>query len=226
MRDTKYRMLNPKTGEWTVDFYDNGRLCEAHEVDLQKSHIARHYASYGLILEDLELLLKWAGKYKESVNAFEIEHHEDTDVIAFGQVPNDKSDVADELFPLFTSICIIYGRLFTQHGSRMLSLDKKSHVELSHYEIHDELMNARHRYIAHRNDESYEGFKAFLIVNPDDQSQFMVTHQSNRVAFNGTKKIQEIVDHIEAIAKRIKAKIESLRAKLVEEHKKKPLPIR
>ena len=71
MRHSKHRMLDPKTGEWTVDFYDNGKKCEATEVDLEKSRNARKYASYGLILDDVKLLLKWAGKYKKDVISYE-----------------------------------------------------------------------------------------------------------------------------------------------------------
>lgn len=215
--------MDPKTGEWTVDFYDNDRQCKAAEVDLQKSHIARQYASYGLIAEDLALLLNWTREYRGSVNAYEREHPGDADLSQNAQVPSEESAKAYAVFSLFTSICIIYGRLFTQHDSGMVTLEKKAHVAPSHYGIHDELMNARHRYIAHRNDKSYEGFKTFLVVSPDNPAEFMIVYQSNRVAFNGARKIQEVIDHLDELSRRIKAKIEALQAKLIEAHQKKEL---
>ncbi len=224
MRESKYRIVNRKTGEWTVDFFEDGILCPAKEIDLKRSHVARQYAGYGLVAGDIELLLEWATEYKQAVATYEVVQQGTTTPTENSQVAAEDKQMAHKLFAQFTAIGIIYGRLFTKHGLG-ISLEKNGDVDPKYYHIHDEIMNARHRYIAHRDDDSYEGHKVFLVTNPRNPLQFTVVQQSNRVAFNGTAVIRQIIENLQALLSRVKGKIDSLQQRLEEEHKKLPLPL-
>lgn len=68
---TKLSITNDETGEWEVLFYENEKICENLEVNIESSKIARQYSAYSLILDDINLLLKWAKELNNKISVFE-----------------------------------------------------------------------------------------------------------------------------------------------------------
>ena len=106
-----------------------------------------------------------------------------------------------------------------------MSLEEKNHIPKKNLLVHRELINARDRYIAHREDRTYEGSKVFLVLNPQNEKQFFIGYQCNRVYFNDGNKILEIIEHLRVVLGVVQSKAATLREKLTEEHKKSPLSV-
>ena len=216
MRTTKVKIVNDNTAEWEVEFYENKQKCKALEIDLTKSKIAKRYSGFAMIHEDLSLLIKWAQQLRNNVDDFEKDNI-DYSGKNFGVIEKGNEEIRENLFSLFTAISIIYGRLFTKNKSR-LSLERKDHVKPQHYEIHDELVKVRDDYIAHMSDKMYEESKVFVVLNPANESEYIITDYYNKIYFSSSKLIKEMMENFTDISKYIKDKKDEIHVRLIEEY--------
>jgi len=228
MRTTKINIINDNTGEWGVSFYEDGKICKALEVDLKdiSNQKARQYSAYGLVFDDIKLLLKWARQLHTKVNNFEKKQKNILKTKNFNviQEKNGKNEkIQNELFLAFAAISIIHGRLFSSNKSRRLSLARKVCVDRKYYHIHDELMKIRNEYIAHSSNKMYEESKVFVILNPKNESQFCVVYYALKFYFFTSKFVDEIINYFDDLSKKIKIKHDELNLDIEEQYRKDQL---
>jgi len=225
MRTAKFKIVNDNTGEWEVEFYENEQKCKSLEVDLTKSKVAKSYSGFAIINEDLKLLLRWAKQLKNNVDDFE-KKHKDFSGKNFGIIEKGNEEIQDNYFSLFTAISVIYGRLFTENKSRGVTLNRKDHVKSEHKQIHDELIKIRRDYIAHSSDKMYEDSKVFVVLNPNNSSQFLIVHHFSKVYFSAGKLIDKMIENFKCLEEHMKNKLDALHIKLTEDYKNQKLLIK
>lgn len=144
--------------------------------DQNKNH-SKVYNRKGVVLPRIVL----QGIYIEQLKAFRSLDKDLRNILVWIcklQEINDKDGYEENKYPdmamgdaaivkaLFVAILSMYGRCFTTANNRKFTFDRK-HVPEKYRETHDELMNARHNFAAHKGEFKYDDCKIVLVLNND-----------------------------------------------------------
>lgn len=115
-------------------------------------NVAEQMKSFKSIDKDLRNILSWISQINE---IFLIENYDQN---FYPSMHDSNAAIAKGLF---IAILSVYGRCFTQANGRKFTLDKK-HVPEKYKSLHDELMDARHNFAAHKGD--FEGDNCQIVM--------------------------------------------------------------
>ena len=150
---------DPDTNETIVDYKTGGITCPSIKLT---SAQAKVFSGYSLVRKDLKFCIKllklaldYARKYFPEGSQSFVRDEFDTE--------------ADILKSLYISLVVTYGKCFTQAKGRKVKLElsemfKKEDTVLK--ELHLELMEQRHQYVAHAGVTLHEKAQAILVLHP------------------------------------------------------------
>ncbi|MCU6798264.1 hypothetical protein OB236_39665 [Paenibacillus sp. WQ 127069] len=95
-----------------------------------------------------------------------------------------------------------YGRCFTEAAGRGIKLEKSkyvTHLEESKVRTHDEIMEQRNKYIAHADDNNYEGFEVFGVVDPETNKLLGLTNNYHKTVAVNRESIKRYIELINEI---------------------------
>lgn len=137
-----------KMGLLTYEYHyqtKSSKPCVVIEID---TGISRRFAAYALIEKDLRDTLSFIDEYHQI---------EDKEIIK-------GKDIL--LKALSRAIVITYGKCFTTAEGRRVKLEKNIISEACQA-MHEELMNARHEYVAHAGNSAHELCKCVFLLPPE-----------------------------------------------------------
>jgi hypothetical protein len=170
---------------------------------------AKIFSNFALIKKDLKFC-KNALRIAIRLSSTENELKE------VGGLRPEYDDQSDILKGMFISFVITYGKCFTKADGRRVKLETKNIFEGSGLkEMHLELMNLRHEYIAHGGNTKFEQVDPVIVLHPDknlNTTPLLTTASYHVVGFN--KEVFErylvLVDYVDeqlnmALEKKAKA---------------------
>jgi hypothetical protein len=216
MKKANLKIIDDNDGKWQVDFEEDGKHCKSFIVDLKKSRIAKQYSAYGLVGDDLDFILRQATFLKEEVALFEQKNKKQGCSKNFGLIEPENNDIKDKFFITYTSLCMIYRRLFTSNASRGLTLNEEDMVNTKYKSIHEDLMDFGNNYIAHSSKSIFEESKVFIVL--DTKKNPNIVYHTRKIYFPSTHSLTKTIEHINDLLEKIKIKFKALQSKLKDEY--------
>ncbi|EPN8550553.1 hypothetical protein AB6D65_18480 [Vibrio alginolyticus] len=155
--------FNSATNEAIVEYKTGGLTCPSIKLTSAQANI---FAGYSLVRKDLKFCIKLLNLALDYAKKYFPEGR--------GSYVRDEFDSeADILKSLYISLVVTYGKCFTQAKGRKVKLElsemfSKEEIELK--ELHLELMEQRHQYVAHAGVTLHEKAQAILILHPDQEA--------------------------------------------------------
>lgn len=144
-----------KSGQPVYTYYYQNKTSKpgvAIEIDTK---LSRHYCAYILIEKDLQDILGFIDILLELITSKE-----------------DKNDLL--IKGLSRVIAVTYGKCFTQADGRKIKLNAEI-IPKEHKNIHDELMNMRHNYVAHAGISQHEVCRGIYVLPSESKARKLGT---------------------------------------------------